>query len=171
MLGNFASRVTKFCRSKFGEVVPEGGAMGALETKLIADLAEKIREYEAQMEAHEVRKAAGALRAAWVLGNEYLQEAAPWSTFKTDPEAAAMQIRLALNMIRLYAVISSPFIPDASAQLLTALKTEDDSWPGDLDAALSALPAGHAFEVPEVTFRKITDAEREDWQERFAGTR
>ncbi|AWI82912.1 methionine--tRNA ligase [Alloyangia pacifica] len=171
VLGNFASRVTKFCRSKFGEVVPEGSAMGALETKLIADLAEKIREYEAQMEAHEVRKAAGALRAAWVLGNEYLQEAAPWSTFKTDPEAAAMQIRLALNMIRLYAVISSPFIPDASAQLLAALKTEDDSWPGDLDAALSTLPAGHVFEVPEVTFRKITDAEREDWQERFAGTR
>ena len=68
-------------------------------------------------------------------------------------------------------MISSPFIPDASAQLLTALKTEDDSWPGDLDAALSALPAGHVFEVPEVTFRKITDAEREDWQERFAGTR
>ncbi|MCT4370762.1 methionine--tRNA ligase [Yangia mangrovi] len=171
VLGNFASRVTKFCRSKFGEVVPEGGAMGALETKLIADLAEKIREYEAQMEAHEVRKAAGALRAAWVLGNEYLQEAAPWSTFKTDPETAAMQIRLALNMIRLYAVISSPFIPDASAQLLAALKTEDDGWPGDLDAALGVLPAGHAFEVPEVTFRKITDAEREDWQERFAGTR
>ncbi|SDI41312.1 methionine--tRNA ligase [Alloyangia pacifica] len=171
VLGNFASRVTKFCRSKFGEVVPEGGTMGELETKLIADLAEKIREYEAQMEAHEVRKAAGALRAAWVLGNEYLQEAAPWSTFKTDPEAAAMQIRLALNMIRLYAVISSPFIPDASAQLLAALKTEDDGWPGDLDAALSTLPAGHAFEVPEVTFRKITDAEREDWQERFAGTR
>ncbi|ANT61634.1 methionine--tRNA ligase [Salipiger sp. CCB-MM3] len=171
VLGNFASRVTKFCRSKFGEVVPEGGAMGDLEAKLIADLAEKIREYETQMEAHEVRKAAGALRAAWVLGNEYLQEAAPWSTFKTDPEAAAMQIRLALNMIRLYAVISSPFIPDASAQLLAALKTEDDSWPGDLAAALDVLPAGHTFEVPDVTFRKITDAERDDWQERFAGTR
>ncbi|MBE9639862.1 methionine--tRNA ligase [Salipiger mangrovisoli] len=171
VLGNFASRVTKFCRSKFGEVVPEGGAMGPLETKLIADLAEKIREYEAQMEAHEVRKAAGALRAAWVLGNEYLQEAAPWSTFKTDPETAAMQVRLALNMIRLYAVISSPFIPDASAQLLAALKTGDDAWPGDLGAALSTLPAGHAFEVPEVTFRKITDDERADWQQRFAGTR
>jgi methionyl-tRNA synthetase len=50
-----------------------------------------------------------------VLGNEYLQEAAPWSTFKTDPEAAAAQIRLALNLIRFYAVISAPFIPDACA--------------------------------------------------------
>jgi methionyl-tRNA synthetase len=28
VLGNFVSRVTKFCRSKFGEAVPEGGAYG-----------------------------------------------------------------------------------------------------------------------------------------------
>ncbi|MDU8913330.1 methionine--tRNA ligase [Aestuariicoccus sp. MJ-SS9] len=171
VLGNFASRVTKFCRSKFGEVVPEGGTPGALEERLVADVTAKIREYEGHMQAIEVRKAASALRAAWVLGNEYLQEAAPWSTFKEDPEHAAAQIRLALNLIRLYAVISSPFIPDASAQLLAAMHDEDAGWPGDIDTALQALPAGHAFTVPDVTFRKITDAEREDWQARFAGTR
>ncbi|MCR8547932.1 methionine--tRNA ligase [Salipiger sp. P9] len=171
VLGNFASRVTKFCRSKFGEAVPEGGAYGDLETKLITALTEKVREYETHMSANEVRKAATALRAAWVLGNEYLQEAAPWSTFKTDPEAAAMQIRLALNLIRLYAVISAPFIPDASAQLLTALAADGEAWPDDVAAALETLPAGHGFVVPEVTFRKITDAEREDWQARFAGRR
>ncbi|MBN9886827.1 methionine--tRNA ligase [Salipiger abyssi] len=171
VLGNFASRVTKFCRSKFGEVVPEGGAYGPREEQLIADLTAKIREYEGFMAHAEVRKSATALRAAWVLGNEYLQEAAPWSTFKTDPEAAAAQIRLALNVIRLYAVISAPFIPDASAQLLTALNTQNDSWPDDVPAALASLPAGHSFAVPEVTFRKITDAEREEWQARFAGKR
>jgi methionyl-tRNA synthetase len=171
VLGNFASRVTKFCRSKFGEVVPEGGALTDRETKLIEEITAKVREYETQMEAIEVRKAAGTLRAIWVLGNEYLQEAAPWSTFKTDPEAAAAQIRLALNLIRLYAVLSSPFIPDASAQLLSSLHTEGDDWPEDIAAALQTLPAGHAFTVPDVTFRKITDAEREEWQERFAGTR
>ena len=44
------------------------------------------------MEAREVRKAAAELRAMWVLGNEYLQSAAPWSTFKTDPAQAAMQV-------------------------------------------------------------------------------
>ncbi|EPX85796.1 methionine--tRNA ligase [Salipiger mucosus] len=171
VLGNFASRVTKFCRSKFGEAVPEGGTRGALEEQLLSDLSAKIAEYQAHMEAIEIRKAATALRAAWVLGNEYLQEAAPWATFKEDPEKAAMQIRLALNLIRLYAVISAPFIPDASAQLRAALKSEDAGWPDDLPEALEALPAGHAFTVPEVTFRKITDAEREDWQSRFAGTR
>jgi len=171
VLGNFASRVTKFCRSKFSEAVPEGGTPGAREEQLVADLTTKIAEYQTHMEAIEIRKAAASLRGAWVLGNEYLQEVAPWSTIKEDPEQAAMQIRLALNMIRLYAVISSPFIPDACADLLSCMKADDAEWPTDIAAALKAMPEGHAFTVPDVTFRKITDAEREDWQERFAGTR
>ncbi|SPF77935.1 methionine--tRNA ligase [Pseudoprimorskyibacter insulae] len=171
VLGNFASRVTKFCRSKFTEAVPEGGAYTERETRLIEELTAKVRDYEAQMEAIEVRKSAATLRAIWVLGNEYLQEVAPWSTIKEDPEMAAMQIRLGLNLIRLYAILSAPFIPDASAQLLTAMHSDTADWPEDVAAALEALPAGHAFTVPEVTFRKITDDERADWQERFAGVR
>jgi len=171
VLGNLVSRVTKFCRSKFGEVVPEGGAWAEREAALITTLTTKTRAYEGFMDAMEVRKAAAELRSIWVAGNEYLQEAAPWSAFKTDPELAAAQIRLALNLIRVYAVLSRPFIPDASAAMLAAMGTEDDSWPDDMTAALSALPAGHAFAVPEVLFAKITDEQREEWQERFSGTR
>ena len=171
VLGNLVSRVTKFCRSKFGEVVPEGGAWAEREAALITTLTTKTRAYEGFMDAMEVRKAAAELRSLWVAGNEYLQEAAPWSAFKTDPELAAAQIRLALNLIRVYAVLSRPFIPDASAAMLAAMGTEDDSWPDDMTAALSALPAGHAFAVPEVLFAKITDEQREEWQERFSGTR
>ncbi len=171
VLGNFASRVTKFCRSKFSEEVPANGTPGDRETRLIADLEKGLREYEAHMNAIEVRKSAAALRGLWVLGNEYLQDVAPWTTFKEDPDAAAMQIRIALNLIRFYAVISSPFIPDASAQLLTAMKDEDATWPADVASAITALPAGHAFLVPEVTFRKISDEERAGWQEQFSGVR
>ncbi|WP_397541294.1 methionine--tRNA ligase [Roseovarius salis] len=171
VLGNFVSRVTKFCRSKFGEAVPEGGEIGNREAALIEELEAKTRAYEAHMEAIEIRKAAMALRGIWVAGNEYLQDAAPWATFKQDPDTAAMQIRLALNLIRVYAVLSAPFIPDAAGKMLHAMNTGDAAWPGDLSAAVSALPAGHAFSVPEVLFAKITDAQREDWQARFAGAR
>lgn len=171
VLGNFVSRVTKFCRSKFGEEVPKGGTWGAQEEALVAELAKRIKEYEGHMEAMEVRKSAAELRAIWVAGNEYLQAAAPWSTFKEDPEQAAAQIRLALNLIRLYAVLSSPFIPDASATLMRAMQVTDDTWPDDVKTALNHLGEGHAFSVPDVLFRKITDEERENWQERFAGTR
>ena len=171
VLGNFVSRVTKFCRSKFGEVVPEGGQTGERAAALIAELETRVRAYEGHMEAMEVRKAAGELRAIWVAGNEYLQSAAPWAVFKEDPERAAAMTRLGLNLVRLYAVLSEPFIPDASARMLAAMKTDDRSWPGDIAGALGALAPGHAFETPEVLFRKIADEEREDWQKRFAGVR
>ena len=46
VLGNFVSRITKFCRSKFGEAVPEGGDWGAAETELAAELGTRIRAYE-----------------------------------------------------------------------------------------------------------------------------
>ena len=169
VLGNFVSRVTKFCRSKFSENVPEGGAFGSREDALIGDLTARVRQYETHMEAMEVRKAATELRAIWVAGNEYLQSAAPWATFKEDPAQAAAQIRLALNLIRVYAVLSRPFIPDAADSLMAAMETDDNSWPTDVPAALSALPAGHAFHVPDVTFAKITDDQRDDWAAQFSG--
>jgi methionyl-tRNA synthetase len=171
VLGNFVSRVTKFCRSKFGEEVPAGGEMGAEEKALIEELTRRVRTYETNMDAIEVRKAATELRAIWAAGNEYLQAAAPWATFKEDPDKAAMQIRLALNLIRLYAILSAPFIPEAADKLLKAMQTQDATWPDDVAAALSALPAGHGFTVPENLFSKITDEQRDDWQARFAGTR
>ncbi|MDX1743712.1 MAG: class I tRNA ligase family protein, partial [Ruegeria sp.] len=171
VLGNFVSRITKFCRSKFGEAVPGGGSYGAREQTLIDDLTKRVRAYEGHMEAMEVRKSAQELRAIWVAGNEYLQAAAPWSTFKEDPEQAAAQVRLGLNLIRLYAVLSAPFIPETTAKMLSAMNTLDTSWPDDVAAALDILPAGHSFTVPDVLFAKVTDEQREDWQSRFSGTR
>ena len=171
VLGNFVSRVTKFCRARFGEAVPEGGAWGEREQALVAEIDARLRAYEGHMEAIEIRKAAGELRAIWVAGNEYLQSAAPWATVKTDPDTAAAQVRLALNLIRVQAVISRPFIPDAAAAMMAALHCDDWAWPGAAAEALETLAPGHAFTVPEVLFRKITDEERADWQARFAGTR
>ncbi|MEM6375999.1 MAG: methionine--tRNA ligase, partial [Pseudomonadota bacterium] len=171
VLGNFVSRVTKFCRSKFGEEIPDGGRNGPDEELLIKALNTRIRAYEAHLDAIEVRKAATELRAIWVAGNEYLQAVAPWSVIKQDPDRAAAQIRLALNLIRVYAVLSAPFIPDAAAAMLKALQTDDDAWPDDVTTALTSLAPGHAFSVPEVLFAKITDEERETWQMQFSGKR
>ena len=171
VLGNFVSRITKFCRSKFGEAVPEAGTFGEAETALISDLAERVLRYQGHMEAIEVRKAAQELRAIWAAGNEYLQAQAPWTTFKTDPDKAAAQVRLALNLIPFYANLSAPFIPDAAAKMLTAVHLTDQVWPDDVEAALSVMAPGHVFDVPEVLFAKISDEDRDTWAERFAGTR
>ncbi|MDF1728879.1 MAG: methionine--tRNA ligase [Sulfitobacter sp.] len=171
VLGNFVSRITKFCRSKFGEAVPEAGTYGPAEEALITELTERVTRYDALMAAMEVRKSAAELRAIWAAGNEYLQAEAPWTAFKTDPDRAAAQVRLALNLIPFYARLSAPFIPSAAERMLDAMKVEATDWPEDVPQALATMAPGHAFEVPEVLFAKISDEDREAWAERFAGVR
>ena len=171
VLGNFVSRVTKFCRSKFGEEVPAGGDISAAFTDKLADFDKVLSEYATHMEAMEVRKASASLRALWAMGNEWLQDAAPWSVYKEDPEQAAAIVRLALNLIRAYGILSGPFIPDASETMLKALNVETTAWPANLAEIAAALPAGHGFVVPDNLFRKITDDEATEWKERFAGKR
>ncbi|MGQ0610992.1 MAG: methionine--tRNA ligase [Paracoccaceae bacterium] len=171
VLGNFVSRVTKFARSKFGETIPAGGGHGPQEAALIAELGVRVKEYTDLMARMEVRKSAAELRAIWVLGNEYLQSSAPWSVVKADPERAEAIIRLGMNLIRVYAVLSAPFIPDAAEAMMAAMGSTDWTWPTDMPAALRALPPGQEFAVPENLFRKITDEERSLWQQKFAGVR
>jgi methionyl-tRNA synthetase len=55
--------------------------------------------------------------------------------------------------------------------MMAAMGSDDWTWPDDLAASMQVLPAGHAYTVPENLFRKITDEERADWQQRFAGIR
>jgi methionyl-tRNA synthetase len=170
VLGNFVSRVTKFCRARFGEQVPEGD-YGPEEQAVVEALARRLGTLTAHLEAIELRKAAGELRSIWVEGNEYLQRAAPWATIKTDPARAAATTRFALNLARLYGVLSRPFVPDASDTILRALGAEDAAWPEAAAAGLDSLRPGHAFATPDVLFAKIDDDRRAAWEARFAGAR
>ena len=177
VLGNFVSRTTKFCRSRFGDSVPGGGEFGDRERELVLGLAKRVRQYQLYMEAMEIRKSSRELREIWAAGNQYLQEAAPWAEFKVNQEMAAARIRLALNLVRLYAVLSAPFIPDTSATLLRAMNVSDGHWsdgmddPVGLEMELRILKAGHVFTVPDTLFAKIGDEQRIEWQKRFSGNR
>src|SRR6202000_336279 len=81
-------------------------------------------------EALEHRKAAQAVRRIWVLGNEYLTEAAPWTQIKTDPVRAGVIVRTGLNLCALFAAAPQPTLPFASIQIAGALGLEGaPAWP------------------------------------------
>ena len=79
-----------------------------------------------------------------------------------------MVIRTALNLMALYVTVSRPFIPDAADSLAAAIGA-DLPWPESAEKALTALPEGHSFTVPENLFKKIDDGERDMWEEKFGG--
>ncbi len=171
VLGNFVNRILKFCETRFDGVTPEGGEDGPLESRLHADLAVRLAELTASLEAIEIRKSAQGLRAIWVLGNEYLAEAAPWTAVKTDRVRAGVVVRTALNLAALFARLSTPFIPTSAAVIAEALgQAAPDAWPGvDMAAELSHVAPGAAVRAPEVLFRKVDDAQLAEWAMRFGG--
>ncbi|HZC16732.1 MAG TPA: methionine--tRNA ligase, partial [Caulobacteraceae bacterium] len=171
VLGNFVNRIMKFAETRFNGVVPEGGEPGPLEEKLYGEVSARLADITAQFEAIEVRKTAQGLRALWVLGNEYLQEAAPWTAIKTDRARAAVIVRTALNLVGLCARVSAPVIPFTAEKMLDALgEGYPPTWPGlDTAAELSRLPPGRPIRTPAVLFTKVEDAQIADWTERFGG--
>lgn len=172
VLGNFVNRILKFATARFEGRIPAEGIDGAAEVELKARLSVLIASYTDNLEAMQFRKACADLRAIWVAGNEYVTVAAPWTLIKTDRDAAATAVRTAINLVRVIAVLSAPLIPATASAILGALRAGGDApgWPGDdLAQELSALPAGSAFDVPPVLFRKVEDAEITAWQERFGG--
>jgi methionyl-tRNA synthetase len=171
VLGNFVNRVLKFCETRFEGVVPAGGEPGELERGLYADVSAKLAELTEQMEAMEVRKSAQALRALWVLGNEYLQEAAPWTAIKTDRDRAAVVVRTGLNLVGLFARISAPVIPFSAEKIAEAIgEPYPAPWPSTEAAAeLARLEPGRPVRAPDVLFRKIEDAQIEVWKQQFGG--
>ena len=161
VLGNFVLRVMKFYRSKFGEELLHSPA---IDPTLAAELTRKITDYEEHLNRLEFKKALAELRSIWTLGNEYLDRKAPWSLYKTDPDAAGALLTFAMNLARIYATLATPIIPTLSQRILDALNTPL-SWEFPLDM----LDKGHKINVPEALFTKITPERVEELNGKYNG--
>ena len=173
VLGNFVNRILRFTKSRFGEAVPEGGDWGAAELELIDDLEQRKTQLEAHLEAMDFRKAVAELRGIWARGNEYLTVAEPWTKFKEDRQAAAVGVRMGINLIHLFAHLAWPVIPSSAITLHNALgqgAPDPLPWPSmPLKEFLTFLAPGTAFQVPDVLFQKIDDDQIAEWTDRFGG--
>ena len=171
VLGNFVSRVMKMTASKIGAEVPAGGEMTEVEEKLIADLQEKADNYCKYMEGLEFKKAMNELRAIWVDGNNYISFTEPWTVIKTDPARAAAILRVCLNLIRIYALLSAPVMPETSAKILAkfGLNAADMPVLKGFNAAkeIEALQPGHKFEVGDALFERIAPEKTEELKAKY----
>lgn len=139
---------------------------------MIADLDSRIAKLGAFLDDLEYRKALAELRAIWVAGNEYLTVAAPWTHFKTDKVKAAIGVRMGLNLVRLFAALSSPVVPGLAKAAAGAFGDVPDviAWPDQPMADyLKHLKPGSQVTPPAVLVTKITDEQVEAWKTEFGG--
>ncbi|MEL6937596.1 MAG: methionine--tRNA ligase [Cyanobacteria bacterium J06598_1] len=169
--GNFINRILKFTASRFGNELPAGGEPGEAEAVLEKNCKVMIEELRSHLKNMEFRKATETLNALWSAGNQYIDVRAPWSLFKTDKDQAAVVIRTCINLIRLYAVASAPFIPTTAESLFEALQLTEEERNSTMSAAtdLTILAAGRAFEVPPVLIQKIDDDRVAELKAQYGG--
>jgi len=170
-LGNFVNRTLKLAVSKFGNSIPAGGTWGVWEDELLAKCRESISEYRHALRNFEFRKAMIALKQLWTHGNVYIDARAPWNLVKTDRDEAALVLRTCINLVRTYAIASSPVIPFTAETLFSALNMNPEEREAGLDGALdlTALHPGREFEVPPILFKRLEPDDVQRFQEEYGG--
>ena len=157
IVGNFVSRTLKMAERQFGPRVPEGGEPGEAEAELAGGVDAALADFVAAMDGLRFRQAAFALRSLWTAGNQYLDRTAPWH--EEDAERRACVLRTAINLCRIHAVVSEPFVPFAAARLAgdLGLTADELRWPGDAATELRTLQPGRGFSVGNPLFPRIGD--------------
>ena len=175
VLGNFAQRVMKMTASKLGAQVPAGGELQAEDKELIKVLQARVNDYFKYLNEMEFRKATAELRAIWVEGNNYISTTEPWMVIKEDQTRAATILRLCLNLVRIYAILSAPFMPDTAEKIMAKFGLTSKDMPSlkdfNVEKEMSALKAGHAFEAGEALFERITPERAAELQQKYSGAK
>ena len=167
VLGNFANRILRFIQSNYDGCLP---APGDPHDAVWNEAAARLSALTVAHEGMEYRRAAAETRAIWVLGNQFLQERAPWIQIKVDKKRAATDAATAAMLLRLSATVALPIIPETATTILRSLglNTADLHWPNISKSANDVvLPARTVIQVPEILFQKIDDDTIVGWKEQF----
>lgn len=157
VLGNFINRVLKMTEKNFGTTVPPMKEMTQNETELYQTLDGLVADYYKHMDSLEFRKAMATLREIWVSGNNYIAKTEPWKVAKENLDYAGTILATALNLIRLFAHLSAPIMPDTAKKMLAILNEPADfAIPANkMSTYLTQVESGRSFNPSEPLFAKI----------------
>lgn len=155
-LGNFIQRNLAFCHKYFDGIVPDATAPTEAGKAMLAEIETAGKEIGTLIEEFRFRAALERLMKFSRAGNEFLSLEEPWKSRKTDMQACADTIHIALRVVEALGVYMMPFLPFGAAALRRSLNLEplgDGDW-----TRVGQLCSGHRLQVPEVLYPKIEDA-------------
>ena len=171
-LGNFFNRVTVLTHKYYDGAIPvptsasasEGAANGA-GPQVPEKVAEAMHALSTHLDAFRFKDAATTFVELASYGNTYLQDAAPWSLYKANPDDPAIAEIMfnAAQIAAALALTATPFVPYAADKLRGALNQSpavNGDWQLALDALTNGQPllaSGHVVGQAGVLFPKIED--------------
>ena len=153
--GNFVHRALTFADKNFGHEVPPATFLDATDKAMVRAIEQQAGKVAQNLEYVHIKDAMKEAIQLARLGNQYVDQKAPWNLLKSDRAACATAIHVALRVSRALAIIMAPFLPRSSSRLWHALGYDSDVHGERWDEALDDLPGGQKLRVGKPLFAKI----------------
>jgi methionyl-tRNA synthetase len=115
--GNLVNRALGFAYRRFDGAVPQPGPFDATDDALLKEIRGGFESVAALYEAARLKAALHGARRLSQRVNQYLNEKEPWRTVKSDPQAAATSVYVALQAIDWLKLLWAPILPHSSDRL------------------------------------------------------
>jgi len=159
-LGNLAQRVLSMIFKNCDGIMPVVPKDLADEDKALLEatdgLLAKVRDQMGRQAFHE------ALRLIWQVvadANRYVDATAPWALKKTDPPRMAEVLAVLAEVIRQFAILVQPVMPESASKMLDQLGVAADDRGFDKIAGAARITGGHAIAKPEPVFPRYQDSD------------
>ena len=155
--GNLAQRTLAMIAKNCDGKVPEPGDFTDADEGLLTaarGLLDQVRE------AIDVQAFHSALEALWKvirMANGYVDNQAPWKLAKEDPARMATVLYVLAETIRHLALLTQPYMPDASDRILDQLAVGEDARSFEFFGPDHALKPGTALPKPEGVFPRFQE--------------
>jgi methionyl-tRNA synthetase len=158
--GNLAQRALSMIAKNLKGITPEPGAFTDDDQAMLSAAGELPEALRPLMDAQAFHE---ALERIWVVirsANVYVDRQAPWVLRKTDAPRMGTVLYVLAETIRRLAIMTQPFMPDASAKMLDAVASPADKRSfGDVTDTAAMLVPGAELPKPQPIFPRYQGEE------------
>lgn len=143
--GNLCQRVLSMIAKNCGAQVPQPGAFTPEDEEILGKAGALLAEVRDALDVQAFHEALDRIWSVIRAANAYIDRQAPWTLRKTDPARMATVLYVLAETIRRVAILTQPFMPDASAAILDQVAAPGRDFAA-LDTPLvpgTPLPAPH----------------------------
>jgi methionyl-tRNA synthetase len=121
VLGNFIHRTITFISTRFKNKIPKFTTDKERDQDIFKILHESPKGLDDKLERFRLKEALEQVVQLAREGNRYLNDNAPWHSFKTDPAEAGQTLAVAAQIVGTIAIQIQPFLPITATRIRRSL--------------------------------------------------
>jgi methionyl-tRNA synthetase len=154
VLGNFVHRTITFIERFFAGKVPDG-VLSDEDKKVIEQISRTQNEVANSLNNFKFRDGLMSIFALAHEGNRYLNDSAPWTSIKNDPNKAAATLYVSAQIVKALGSMLSPFLPFTAEKIWGTLNMEGSVHKAPWTECEVPLKPGNSLGKSTPLFKKI----------------